>query len=99
MQLNLYDMKGKDGVDGLWKRETLLVDKKLLEALAAKYPLAIVTGNAVTDTSLCTLLIAFINRLSRKTAHTRCREIFEGSQHSTLVQGCGVHGGYVTAKA
>ena len=41
--------QGADGQCGLWKDEPLLIDRELLGGLAARYPLAIVTGRPRSD--------------------------------------------------
>ena len=38
-------LQGTETVEGLWTRETLLVDKTLLQLLSEKLPLGIVTGS------------------------------------------------------
>jgi histidinol-phosphate aminotransferase len=41
--------QGSPGTPGLWERETLLVTREVLERLAARLPLAIVTGRPRGD--------------------------------------------------
>ncbi len=41
--------QGTDGQAGLWKDEPLLIDRDVLRDLAARYPLAIVTGRPRSD--------------------------------------------------